>query len=91
MSLTDADNAKQLAFALDAAAQHGLVVVEDETGVCFLPDGTVFPPSSREMWDSIRADLLAGPKPPVADSRTLLQKIAGELFDAIGRGNNHQR
>ena len=92
MSLSSDDNAKQVALALDAAAAHGLVVIEDETGVCFLPDGTVFPEDSREMWHSIRAELLAGPdaNPPVADSRTLLQKIAGELWDAIGRGNNHQ-
>lgn len=92
MSLSSDDNAKQVAFALDAAAQHGLVVIEDETGVCFLPDGTVFPEDAREMWDSTRAELLAGPdgSPPVGDSRTLLQKIAGELVDAIGRGNNHQ-
>jgi hypothetical protein len=68
------------------------VVVEDETGVCFLPDGTVFPEDAREMWDATRAELHAGPdaNPPAADGRTLLQKIAGELFDAIGRGNNHQ-
>ena len=92
MSLSSDDKAKQVAFALDAAAQHGLVVIEDETGVCFLPDGTVFPEDAREMWDATRAELLAGAdaNPPVGDSRTLLQKIAGELFDAVGRGNNHQ-
>lgn len=92
MSLSSDEHAQQVAFALDAAALHGLVVVEDETGVCFLPDGTVFPEDVREMWDATRAELLAGPdaNPPVGDSRTLLQKIAGELFDAIGRGNNHQ-
>ena len=33
MSLSSDDKAKQVAFALDAAAQHGLVVFEDETGV----------------------------------------------------------
>jgi hypothetical protein len=92
MSLPSDDNAKQVAIALDAAAQHGLVVIEDETGVCFLPDGTVFPEDAREMWDATRAALLAGPdaNPAVGDSRTLLQKIAGELFDALGRGNKHQ-
>src|SRR6478672_11455189 len=41
MSLSSDADARQIAFALDAAAQHGLVVFEDETGVCFLPDGTV--------------------------------------------------
>ena len=92
MSLSSDDTAKQVAFALDAAAQHGLVVFEDETGVCFLPDGTVFPEDARAMWDSIRAALVAGPdaNPPVGDSRTLLQKIAGELFDGLGRGNKRQ-
>ena len=92
MSLSSDDKAKQVAFALDAAAQHGLVVIEDETGVCFLPDGTVLPEDARAMWDSIRAALLAGPdaNPPVGDSRTLLQKIAGELFDVLGRDNKHQ-
>jgi hypothetical protein len=90
MSVSSDDGAKQIALALDAAGQHGLVVFEDETGVCFLPDGTVFPEDVREMWDSTRAELLARPQPPVGDSRTVLQKIAGELIDAIGRGNNHQ-
>jgi hypothetical protein len=42
------------------------------------------------MWDSTRAELLAGPQPPVDDSRTVLQKIAGELFDVIGRDNKHR-
>ena len=90
MSLPSDDDAKQIALALDAAAQHGLVVFEDETGVCFLPDGTVFPEDVREMWDSTRAELPAGPQPPVGDSRTVLQKIAGELIDVIGRDNKHR-
>jgi hypothetical protein len=91
MSVSSDDHAKQIAFALDAAAQHGLVVLEDESGVCFLPDGTVFPEDLREMWDSTRAELLAGPDAaPLVDSRTLLQKIAGELFDVIGRDNKHR-
>jgi hypothetical protein len=44
------------------------------------------------MWDSTRAALLAGPdaNSPVGDSRTLLQKIAGEVFDVLGRDNKHQ-
>jgi hypothetical protein len=44
----------------------------------------------REMWASTFADLKAGPADPgapVPDSRTLLQTVAGELFDALGRGN----
>ena len=90
MSLSSDGKAKQIAFALEAAARHGLVVFEDETGVCFLPDGTVFPEDVREMWDATRAELLAGPHPPVGDSRTVLQKIAGELVDVIGRDNKHR-
>jgi hypothetical protein len=79
----------QLSYAVDAAAGRGLVILDDENGMCFLPDGTIFPEDMREVWAFDLAELKAGPVDPalaVPDSRTLLQKIAGELFDAIGRG-----
>jgi len=79
----------QLAYVVEAAARRGLVVFDDENGMCFLPTGTIFPEDMREMWQSDLAELMTGPVDPnldVPDSRTLLQQIAGELFDAIGRG-----
>ena len=84
------ESLEQLVFVVEAGARHGLAVFDDEMGMCFLPDGTVFPEDAREMWASNLAELRAGPPDPNAvtpDSRTLLQKVAGELFDAIGRGN----
>ena len=79
---------KQLCAIVHAAAGHGLVVFDDENGMCFLPDGTVFPEDTREMWEATVADLKAGPPDPNRpDGRTLLETIAGELFDAFGRGN----
>jgi hypothetical protein len=87
------DAAKPICFAVEAAVKHGLVAYDDELGMGFLPDGSIFPEDSREMWESTVADVKAGPPDPnttKTDGRTLLQKIAGELFDAIGQGNNHQ-
>jgi hypothetical protein len=87
------DAQKQICLAVEAALAQGLVVYDDELGVCFLPDGAIFPEDSREGWESDLAEVKAGPEDPSKpkkDSRTLLQKIAGELFDAIGQGNNHQ-
>ena len=80
----------QIAIAVEAAGRGGLVVVDDELGICFLPDGTIFPESSRKMWatalELMRAEQL-DPNAPHEDNRTLLQKVASELFDALGRGN----
>ena len=93
LSLPSEASTKQMSFVVEAAAGHGLVVFDDENGMCFLPDGTIFPEDMREMWESTLADLKAGPPDPnkvKPDSRTLLEKIGGELIDAIGRGNNHQ-
>jgi hypothetical protein len=81
---------RQISYAVDAAAELGLVVLDDETGMCFLPDGTIFPEEDREMWASDLAEMRAGPPDPndkTPDNRTFLQTLAGELFDAIGRGN----
>jgi hypothetical protein len=93
LSLPSENCTKQMSCVVEAAAGHGLVVFDDENGMCFLPDGTIFPEDMREMWESTLADLKAGPLDPSKvkpDSRTVLQKIGGELIDVIGRGNNHQ-
>jgi hypothetical protein len=87
------DCIRQIAHAVEAAAGLGLVVLDDENGMCFLPDGTIFPEDDRDMWESDVADMRAGPADPNAkqpDSRTLLEKLGGDLLDAIGRGNTHQ-
>jgi hypothetical protein len=79
---------EQLFRVVSAAAQFGLVVYDDENGMCFLPDGTVFPESMREVWEFDLAEAKAGtPAPNAPDGRTWLQRIAGELFDALGQGN----
>jgi hypothetical protein len=90
LSIPFEDPTKQICAVVHAAAGHGLVVFDDENGMCFLPDGTVFPEDVREMWASTLADLKADPPDPAKgspDGRTMLETIAGELFDAIGRGN----
>ena len=72
------------------AAALGLVVYDDENGMCFLPNGGILPEDSREMWEfelEELADEAAGRTNDVPDSRTWWQLAAGELFDAIGRGN----
>ncbi|MEP6963331.1 MAG: hypothetical protein ABI995_14715 [Acidobacteriota bacterium] len=81
---------ERLAPVVEAAARHGLLVYDDELGMCFLPDGTIYPEDLREGWKWDLTELMAGPEDPSLkkpDNRTLLQTIAGELFDAIGRGN----
>lgn len=92
LSLPEEDG-RRLALAVDAASRAGLALLDDENGMCFLPGGVVYPEDTREMWASMLDELRAGPPAPgeeAADSRTLLQRIAGELFDAIGRGNPHR-
>ena len=87
------EDARRLALAVGAAGDAGLALLDDETGMCFLPDGVVYPDDSREMWAATLDELRAGPTAPgdvAPDNRTLLQQIASALFDAIGRGNNHQ-
>ncbi len=81
---------RQISHAVDAAASLGLVVMDDEIGLCFLPDGTILPEEDREAWESDLAEMRAGPEDLVEskpDGRTFLEKLGGELFDAIGRGN----
>ena len=79
---------QQILFIVESAAARGLMVVDDEDGTCFLPDGTVLPERNRISWESDLADLRAGPvdpTKPIKDSRNIWQKIAGELINAIGR------
>jgi hypothetical protein len=90
LALPDDAGMEQLAPLVQAAAKLGLVVYDDEDGMCFLPDGTIYPEDMREIWQSDLADLLAGPPDPNSlqpDNRTLLQTIAYELFNALGQGN----
>lgn len=66
---------------------------DDETGMCFLPDGTILPEEDREMWEFNLAEMKAEPPAPNAeksDGRSFMEKLGGELFNAIGQGNNHQ-
>ena len=93
LAIPSDDCIRQISHAVDAAAELGLVVMDDETGMCFLPDGTILPEEDREMWESDLADMRADPLDPNAktpDGRTFLEKLGGALFDAIGQGNNHQ-
>jgi hypothetical protein len=90
LSIAEEPNIRQIAYAVLAAAELGLVVYDDENGMCFLPDGRVLPPQMQEGWEADLAELKAGPedsKNIKPDNRTLLQTIAMELFEAIGRGN----
>ncbi len=84
---------RQISYAVGAAAELGLVVVDDENGMCFLPDGTILPEDAREMWEFNLEEMRAGPADPALkkpDTRTFWERLGGELFDAIGRGNRHQ-
>ncbi|MEP7116136.1 MAG: hypothetical protein ABI880_01035 [Acidobacteriota bacterium] len=86
----DDDCIAQIGAVVTVAGTCGLVVVDDENGMCFLPDGQVFPEDMRELWAAQLADALAGPVDPATvppDNRTFAQTLFSELFDAIGRGN----
>jgi len=79
---------RQIAYAVEVAAGLGLVVFDDDNGMCFLPDGKILPEDVREMWESNLADLKAGLPDPsirVPDGRNIWQRIAGDLFDTLGR------
>jgi hypothetical protein len=89
LKLPDEAGTAQIAYTVEAAAKRGLVVYDDELGMLFLPDGTIFPEDLREGWKFDLEELLAGPEDPnnrQPDNRTLLQTIAMELFESIGRG-----
>ncbi len=90
ISLPEEEPTLQIAQIVHLATTLGLVVFDDEDGMCFLPNGGILPEDSREMWEfelQELADEAAGRTNDVPDSRTWWQLAAGELFDAIGRGN----
>ena len=93
LSISPEPNLRQISYAVGAAADLGLVVVDDENGMYFLPDGTILPEDAREMWEFNLAEIKAGPADPALkrpDGRTFWERLGGELFDALGRGNRHQ-
>jgi hypothetical protein len=78
---------RQISYAIGAAAELGLVLVDDENGMCFLPDGSVLPEDMREMWESELQEMKAGPADPSVkkpEGRTFLAQLGGALFDALG-------
>ena len=90
LSLPTRDCTQQIAYAVDAAAGLGLVVFDDNFGSCFLPDGKILPEDMQAIWESDLAELkadIAEPGRKKPDGRNIWQRIAGELFDALGRGN----
>ncbi len=79
---------ERIAAVVTASASLGLVVYDDEIGMCFLPDGTIYPESMREGWAFDLAELTAPPRDPNApDVRNFLQKFFGALVDVIGSEN----
>lgn len=93
LSIPDDEGIRQISHAVQAAAEIGLVTFDDETGMCFLPDGTILPEEDREMWEFNLAEMKGEPSAPNAensDGRSFMEKLGGELFNAIGQGNNHQ-
>lgn len=90
LPLPTEDCTQQIAYAVEAAAVLGLVVFDDNFGSCFLPDGKILPEDMKAIWESDLAELkadIADPTRKKTDGRNIWQRIAGELFDAIGRGN----
>ena len=86
-AIPENDNTRQIAYAVEAAAGLGLVVVDDGIGMCFLPDGTVLPEDCRAMWASDLAEMRAGPPDPAlakkGDGRPWWAVLASDLFDAV--------
>lgn len=87
MPLATDECIRHISYAVKAAADLGLIVFDDECGMCFLPDGTIFPDDMREIWEDDLAELKAGPPDPndkTGDGRTFWERLGGELFNAIG-------
>jgi hypothetical protein len=81
---------QQIAWAVEAAARMGLVVFDDNYGSCFLPDGNILPEDMKAIWESDLAEMrddAAKPGRQKTDGRNFWERIGGELFDALGRGN----
>jgi hypothetical protein len=91
LSLPTSECTQQIAYAVDAAAALGLVVFDNNFGTCFLPDGNIFPEDMKAIWTKDLAELkadIADPTRKKTDGRNIWQRIAGELIDAVGRGNS---
>jgi hypothetical protein len=90
LSLPATTCTQQIVYAVEAASGLGLVVYDDNFGTCFLPDGNIFPEDMKAIWakdlEELKADI-ADPNRKKTDGRNIWERIGGELFDAIGRGN----
>jgi hypothetical protein len=81
---------RQIAYAVESAAHLGLVIYDDENGMCFLPDGKILPEYMREIWESDLEDLKAEPSDPASqksDGRTFWERLGSELLDELSRGS----
>jgi hypothetical protein len=79
---------RQMAYAVHAAAAMGLVVLDDDSGVCFLPDGSIYPADYKEVWEFDLQELKEGPLDPNApDGRTFWERLGSALLDEMSRGN----
>ena len=89
LPLPTKDCTQQIAWSVEAAAGLGLVVFDDNFGTCFLPDGKILPEDMKAIWESDLAEMkadAADPSRKKTDGRNVWQRIAGELFDTVGRG-----
>ena len=71
---------RRTALPVDAAAELVRVVMDDETGMCFLPDSTIIPEEDREWWEPDLTEMRAGPEDPTTrnpDGRAFLEKLTG--------------
>lgn len=82
---------QQIAYAVEAAAELGLIVYDDNYGTCFLPDGNILPEDMKAIWASDLAEMkadAADPSRKKTDGRNIWQRLASELLDALSRGNS---
>jgi len=82
MSLPDDGSTRQISYSVTTAASLGLIVFDDEIGVCFLPDGRILPEDAREMWESSLAEMDAVPDPnkKKGDGRPFWARIKTDLL-----------
>lgn len=86
LAISPKDTTRQISYAVGAAAQLGLVVLDDDNGICFLPDGKVLPEDSREMWEADLQEMRAGPQDlslKKGDGRTFWERLGSDLLDAL--------